>query len=159
MYSQVCFFRSRPYGVRCMTVGKWLLLKLSALKSKYITLSITIQNDSRFSATGFLTSFLALMAPFSTLFFSSNHHSISRKTVSFLWLPTIWRDFFFQRIFFVNKFSTLFLSTVWSRQTLNCVAQLAPCALVLFSFVLILICCSVPSLAARQMCEYQGYII
>ena len=45
------FFRSRPYGVRCMTVGKWLLLKLSALKSKYLTL--TIQNDSRFSATGF----------------------------------------------------------------------------------------------------------
>jgi hypothetical protein len=44
-------------------------LKLSALKSKYITVYNYEQNDSRFSATGFLTSFLALMAPFLLCFF------------------------------------------------------------------------------------------
>ena len=142
-----------------MTVGKWLLLKLSALKSKYITLSITIQNDSRFSATGFLTSFLAFNgAFFNSVFFVKPPQYFKENCLVSLTSDNLMR-FFFQWIFFVNKFSTLFLSTVWSRQTLNCVAQLAPCALVLFSFVLILICCSVPSLAARQMCEYQGYII
>ena len=144
-----------------MTVGKWLLLKLSALKSKYITLSITMNKTTAdFLQQVFWKVFWLLMAPFSTLFFPSNHHSISRKNcLVSSWLPTIWQDFF-QWIFFVNISSA---HCSWAqfeadRRRLNCVAQLAPCALVLFSFVLILICCSVPSLAARQMCEYQGDI-
>ena len=143
-----------------MTVGKWLLLKLSALKSKYITLSITMNKTTAdFLQQVFWQIFWLLMAPFSTLFFPSNHHSISRKNC----LDSLTSDNL-TRFFSMNllcKISSAHCSRAQfeaDRRRLNCVAQLAPCALVLFSFVLILICCSVPSLAARQMCEYQGDI-